>query len=299
MNDAPTLADAIDAFCRHHLHELGHSPRTAESYRRDLGWILAGGQDGADWGALDAVRLRRRLAVRMREGAAPGSVARGVAAVRSFCRFCRKRGWLDTDPSATLSAPKRGRPLVAVIPAADIVQAIRSCREAARAALGTDGVRFSRAEVVLEILWGSGLRLAELVAMDWRDVDLGSRQLRAKGKGRVERLVPLTDPAAAALGRWRELSPSAGAVFPGRTGRVGRRTIERDVESALAAIGTGGADWPHALRHSFATHLLDGGADLVSVKELLGHSDLATTQIYTHVSVQRLQAAYAKAHPRA
>jgi integrase/recombinase XerC len=298
VSGVPALAEAIEAFCRHHIHELGHSPRTSEAYRRDLGWILDAKAQGGDWSALQPVRLRRHLAARMREGAAPGSVARAVAATKSFCRFCQKRGWLETDPSADLSAPRRARPLVAVIPAADIVQAIGACRNMADAAPAND-LRFRRAETVLELLWGSGLRLAELVALDWRDVDLVSRQLRAKGKGRKERLVPLTDPAARALERWREVAPSEVAVFPGRTGRVGRRTIERDVESAMAAVGTGGPDWPHALRHSFATHLLDGGADLVSVKELLGHSDLATTQIYTHVSVERLKQAYAKAHPRA
>jgi integrase/recombinase XerC len=249
---------------------------------------------------LETAALRRSIAAKMRSKAAPTSVARGLAALRSFCRYSKRQGWIETDPSSTLAAPrKRGR-LVSVISAQEVVQAIQACRSSALAAKeGEDRHRFLRAALVLELLWGSGLRLAELVGLDWRDADLGARQLRVLGKGRKERLVPLTDPAVRALEAWRAKAGGGGAVFPGRTGRIGRRTIERDVHAAMAAVGNGGPDWPHALRHSFATHLLDGGADLVSVKELLGHSDLATTQVYTHVSVERLRKAYATAHPRA
>jgi integrase/recombinase XerC len=292
------LAQALSLFGRYHRHELGHSPRTVESYVRDLEWILRPNEESG-WAALEAASLRRRIASRMRSDAAPSSVARGIAALRSFCRYSKRQGWLDADPSASLTAPKKPRRLVDVISAEDVVRAIQACRSSACAAQGEEAHRFSRAALVLELLWGSGLRLAELVGLDWRDVDLERRQLRVMGKGRKERLVPLTDPAARALEGWRSEAPQSEAVFPGRSGRIGRRTIERDVKAALAALGTGLPDWPHALRHSFATHLLDGGADLVSVKELLGHSDLATTQVYTHVSVERLRKAYAIAHPRA
>jgi integrase/recombinase XerC len=235
----------------------------------------------------------------MRTDAAPSSVARGIAALRSFCRFSKRQGWLDVDPSAALAAPRKPRRLVAVISAQDVALAIQACRSCAEAAEGDEARRFSRAALVLELLWGSGLRLAELVGLDWRDVDLAGCQLRVMGKGRKERLVPLTDPAIRALEAWRSASVQADAVFAGRCGRIGRRTVERDVKAAIGTLGAGLPDWPHALRHSFATHLLDGGADLVSVKELLGHSDLATTQVYTHVSVERLRRAYAIAHPRA
>lgn len=293
----PDLAQALSMFGRHHLHELGHSPRTVESYLHDLEWILRP-RDGLGWSGLDAASLRRRIASRMRSGAAPGSVSRAIAALRSFCRYSRRQGWLDADPSVALTAPRKPRRLVAVISAQDVVRAILACRSSAQATEGGDARRFLRAGLVLELLWGSGLRLAELVGLDWKDVDLPGGQMRVMGKGRKERLVPLTDPAIRALDAWRE-GAASGPVFPGRTGRIGRRTIERDVKSALDSLGAGLPDWPHALRHSFATHLLDGGADLVSVKELLGHSDLATTQVYTHVSVERLRKAYAGAHPRA
>jgi len=293
----PELAEALSKFGRHHLHELGHSPRTVEAYLQDLEWILRP-RDGSGWGGMEAVSLRRRIASRMRTDAAPSSVARGIAALRSFSRYCKRQGWIEADPSVALTAPRKPRRLVAVISAQDVVKAIEACRSSAEASDGQESKRFVRAALVLELLWGSGLRLAELVDLDWRDVDLPGGEMRVVGKGRKERLVPLTDPARRALGGWREGSVS-GAVFPGRTGRIGRRTIERDVKAALANLGTGLPDWPHALRHSFATHLLDGGADLVSVKELLGHSDLATTQVYTHVSVERLRKAYAGAHPRA
>jgi integrase/recombinase XerC len=295
----PDLAQALERFGRHHLQELGHSPNTVDSYLRDLDWILRAEGDGDGWTQLQTTALRRRIAAKMRSKAAPTSVARGLAALRSFCRFSKRQGWMDSDPSSTLVAPRRRRRLVSVISAEDVVGAIRACRHLVQAAPEEDRHRFLRAALVLELLWGSGLRLAELVGLDWRDVDLRIGQLRVLGKGRKERLVPLTDPAVRALEVWRSDSAGAGPVFPGRTGRIGRRTIERDVHAALASLGNGGPNWPHALRHSFATHLLDGGADLVSVKELLGHSDLATTQVYTHVSVERLKKAYATAHPRA
>lgn len=186
-----------------------------------------------------------------------------------------------------------------VVSAEQIGQAILACRDLAGAVEGAEAVRYRRASLVLELAWGSGLRLAELVGLDWRNVDLGRGEVRVTGKGRKERLCPLTDPAIRALAAWKSSVPSDGPVLPGRTGRIGRRTVERDVEAAMRAVGDGVPDWPHALRHSFATHLLDGGADLVSVKQMLGHSNLSTTQVYTHVSVERLKQAYAKAHPRA
>ncbi|HXP89709.1 MAG TPA: tyrosine-type recombinase/integrase [Fibrobacteria bacterium] len=295
----PDLAQALERFGRHHLQELGHSPLTVDSYLRDLDWILRAQGEEDGWRSMETAALRRRIAAKMRSEAAPTSVARGLAALRSFCRYAKRQGWIDSDPSSTLVAPRKRSRLVSVISAADVVQAIEACRSLAAASSGEDLNRFRRAALVLELLWGSGLRLAELVGLDWRDVDLGARQLRVLGKGRKERLVPLTDPAVRSLEAWRAEATGPGPVFPGRSGRIGRRTIERDVQAAMATVGNGGPDWPHALRHSFATHLLDGGADLVSVKELLGHSDLATTQVYTHVSVDRLRKAYATAHPRA
>ena len=295
MNPRPALAQALEEFRLHHLRALGHSPRTAEAYLRDLGWILP---EGTGWEALEPRTLRHRFAARLRAGGAPTSIARAQAALRSFCRWAKSAGWLEGDPTTGISTPKRPRRLVPVVSAEQIAQAVKACRDLAAAA-GPDASRHRRAELVLELIWGSGLRLAELVGLDWRDVDLPARQVRVTGKGRKERLAPLTDPAVRALSAWKGQGGASGPVLPGRKGRIGRRTVERDVAEALSAVGAGLPNWPHALRHSFATHLLDGGADLVSVKQLLGHADLSTTQVYTHVSVERLKAAYSRAHPRA
>jgi len=296
VTDRPDLDAALDRFADHHVHGLGHSKLTAASYRSDLVQILARIPGG--WDGFTSRAIRSALAARLREGREASTVAREVAALRSFSEFARRQGWIATDPMEAISAPKRAKKLVEVVSRTDLERAIESLRERSIQLEGPRRQRALRARVILEILWGSGLRLAELLSLDWADVDLDQARMRVMGKGRKVRLVPLTDPARDLLAELGGASRQ-GPVFPGRTGRLGRRTVERDVADALASVGHSGADWPHALRHSFATHLLDGGADLVSVKELMGHANLAATQIYTHVSVERLKKAYGQAHPRA
>lgn len=298
--DRPDLAKALERFRSYHADELGHSPLTADGYVADLRGLLAGADGALSWEAFEAAFLRRKLASSIREGRASTTVARKIAALKSFGKLARREGWLERDPSAALTAPKRARPLVEVIPAAVIERAVASEATLEEASSTSEQrERHLRARVILELLWGSGLRLAELVGLDWTGIDLEQGAVRVVGKGRKERLVPLTDPAVRALRLWKErASGGNGPVFPGRTGRVGRSTVEREVARALRATDRS-ADWPHALRHSFATHLLDGGADLVAVKELLGHGSLGATQVYTHVSVERLKKAYHQAHPRA
>jgi integrase/recombinase XerC len=296
----PELSQALARFRSYHADELGHSPLTADGYVGDLQALLTGSDGSISWDALDPAGLRRKLALLIRTGQAATTVARKIAALKSFGKLARREGWLDLDPSAALTAPKRARALVEVVPAQVIEQAIAS-ETALEEASSTpeQRARHLRARLLLELLWGSGLRLAELVGLDWNGIDLEQATVRVLGKGRKERLVPLTDPCLRALRTWRA-SEHTGAtvVFPGRNGRMGRSTVEREVARALHATDRS-ADWPHALRHSFATHLLDGGADLVAVKELLGHGSLAATQVYTHVSVERLKKAYHQAHPRA
>lgn len=296
----PDLGEALARFANHHSRELGHSPLTAEGYAADLRDLLAGEDGAPSWAVLEPQILRRRLAAKVRAGQSAATVARKVAALKSFARFARREGWMEGDPSGALQVPRKGRALVEVVPAAAIEQAIAAQSGLAEAAANpADRERPLRVVLLLELLWGSGLRLAELVGLDWVGVDLEQGTLRVLGKGRKERLVPLTDPAVAALRRWREVAGLAqGPVFPGRNGRIGRSTVEREVARALEGTAAA-ARWPHALRHSFATHLLDGGADLVAVKEMLGHGSLAATQVYTHVSVERLKKAYLQAHPRA
>lgn len=297
MTEPPDLPTAVGRFADHHLHGLGHSPRTASAYASDLRQILSRMPGG--WDSLRTRALRAVLSARIREGMEAATVAREIAALRSFCAFARRQGWLAADPMESISAPKRNRKLVEVVPQAALEQAIDLLRERSESLEGLPRQRAMRARQILELLWGSGLRLAELLGLDWTDVDLENGRIRVLGKGRKVRLVPLTDPARDLLLEILRGASGTGPVFPGRNGRLGRRTVERDVASILRQVGQAGADWPHALRHSFATHLLDGGADLVSVKELLGHANLSATQIYTHVSVERLKKAYGQAHPRA
>ncbi|MBK9579174.1 MAG: tyrosine-type recombinase/integrase [Fibrobacterota bacterium] len=297
MSQRPEIAAALERFADHHVHGLGHSILTAQAYHSDLRQILSDLDGG--WEAFKPRAIRSVLASRLREGREASTVAREVAALRSFSAFARRQGWLEIDPMESISAPKRSRKLVDVIPQADLERAIALLRERSDALEGPARERALRSRRILEVLWGSGLRLAELLSLDWADVDLESGRMRVTGKGRKTRMVPLTDPARELLNESLASGVRSGPVFTGRNGRLGRRTVERDVAGALRAAGHSGADWPHALRHSFATHLLDGGADLVSVKELLGHANLAATQVYTHVSVERLKKAYGQAHPRA
>lgn len=301
MNVArPELSWALQRFRSYHADELGHSPLTADGYFADLESLLAEPDGTLGWEAFDPAKLRRKLAKRVRSGQAATTVARKVAALKSFGRLARREGWLEIDPSLALTVPKKTRSLVEVVPATVIEQAIAG-EAVLEAAADTPDRRAHhlRARLILELLWGSGLRLAELVGLDWTGVDLDGATLRVMGKGRKERLVPLTDPAVRAMRDWKASGQAGNSVvFPGRTGRIGRSTVEREVGRSLHATDRS-ADWPHALRHSFATHMLDGGADLVAVKELLGHGSLAATQVYTHVSVERLKKAYSQAHPRA
>ena len=300
------LAEALERFGAFHAGERGHSPRTVEAYLSDLRLLL----DDVDGKTVSAVSVRRRLASSLRDGASPSTVARHLAAFRSFARFCRREGWTENDISRGLTAPRRRKPLVEILSKDDLSRAIDDLR--ASEDVSDDPRRrhrFRRGRLVVELLWGSGLRLSELVGLDWGSVDLAGGGLRVTGKGRKTRIVPLTDPAIRCLLEWKddpvrqELAsalPAAHrqAVFPGRGGRLTGRAVEKALATDLEGASRGGATWPHALRHSFATHLLDGGADIVSVKEMLGHSSLSTTQVYTHVSVERLRQAHARAHPR-
>lgn len=300
------VAEALERFGAFHAGERGHSPRTVEAYLSDLRLLLEEG----DGRTVSVISVRRRLASSLRDGASPSTVARHLAAFRSFARFCRREGWTENDISRGLVAPRRRKPLVEILSKDDLSRAIAELR--ASEELSDDPRRrhrFRRGRLVVELLWGSGLRLSELVGLDWGAVDLAGGGLRVTGKGRKTRIVPLTDPAIRCLLEWKddpvrqELAsalPAAHrqAVFPGRGGRLTGRAVEKALATDLEGASRGGATWPHALRHSFATHLLDGGADIVSVKEMLGHSSLSTTQVYTHVSVERLRQAHAQAHPR-
>ncbi len=321
---------ALEAF----LTELGSirraSPHTLSAYRRDITRVLdlASGGPAQDAKAAPARRsvsarrsrvsvetaatqsavapqawtrelLERAMRELYRAGHSSATTSRALAAWRSFSKFCVRRGILEVDPARALAFPRLGKRLPRTLPSIELGEALDRVN-------GADPVSL-RDRAMLELAYSSGLRLSELVGLDRADVSAGARLVRVRGKGRRERVVPVGEGAFAALERWqaccdRELPAARGALvlFPNVRGeRLSGRTFQRIVARRLAGIAAGLGVTPHALRHSFASHLLDRGADLRAIQELLGHRSLATTQIYTHVSRGRLRKAYAQAHPRA
>jgi integrase/recombinase XerC len=220
-----------------------------------------------------------------------------------FTAWAHRRGLVDADPGVRLASPKPLRRLPEVLRPADAVTAL----DASPAPDDVDRAQVLRDQAILEILYATGIRVSELCGLDLDDVDLGRRTLRVFGKGRKERTVPVGVPALNALQEWLDqgrpswATPASGPalLLGARGGRLDPRTARRAVHERLRAVDGIPDLGPHGLRHSAATHLLEGGADLRSVQELLGHATLATTQIYTHVSIERLRATYERAHPRA
>jgi integrase/recombinase XerC len=252
--------------------------------------------------AASLVDLRSWLSAQSRDGGARATIARRAAAVRTFYRWAVRTGRVDEDPSLRLVAPRRGGRLPAVLRQADAAELMDL---AAVAADDEDPIQV-RNRAVLELLYASGIRVGELVAIDLDDLELDADVVRVTGKGAKQRVVPFGKPARRALDAWlgvrsRLVTPASGAaLFLGRRGRrVDPRQIRAVVHALLAHVPHAPDLGPHGLRHSAATHLLEGGADLRVVQELLGHASLATTQLYTHVSVERLRRSYEQAHPRA
>jgi len=279
------------------------SPHTLAAYRHDLAgfgsWAGRGGTAGLD--GVDRKLLRRYVSYLAQLGYARRSIARKVSALRSLLGWAVLNDVIPTNPAEGIGAPKLDRPLPQVLKAAE---AARLCELPP-----TDDPVGLRDRALLELLYGSGLRVAEVCGLDLGDVDLAAAGVRVTGKGRKQRQVPMSEPAVAALelylrdARTRLLERGGGqapeALFLNLRGaRLGPRTVRASLARLLRAEGAPVVS-PHVLRHSFATHLLDGGADLRAVQEMLGHSSLATTQIYTHVSTERLRTVYEQTHPRA
>ncbi|MGO3152237.1 MAG: tyrosine recombinase XerC [Galactobacter sp.] len=307
MTDFPaTVAQLLDQYSRHLSLERGRSQNTVRAYLADIGSLL--GSLGADQdsrtgdvlGALDLAALRSWVAAAGEAGASNATVARHVAAARNFCAWARREEWLDVDPSVRLRAPKRAKTLPPVLQRGQMDRLMEHLGQ-------EEGPEADRDRAAIELLYATGIRVGELVGLDVDDVDQDRRTVKVLGKGNKERVVPYGVPAAHALDDWlRRGRPalaaehSGPALFLGRRGgRWNQRQVRERVDRALSGLGDTSASGPHALRHTAATHLLDGGADLRSVQELLGHSSLATTQLYTHVSVERLRDGYRQAHPRA
>ena len=312
---------ALDGFGRHLAAERGLSPHTVRAYLGDVRSLLEhAAHDGLTApDGLDIAVLRRWLAGQHGSGHARATLARRAAAARAFTAWACAGGWLGRDPGPLLGTARIRRRLPQV-PRQDQMAAVLSAAGSRGGAAGQGGGRGGRARgrgleaelalrdaAIMELLYATGIRVSELCGLDVDDLDEGRNTARVLGKGGRERTVPVGLPAVRAVAAWRRAGrpalavPGSGpALFLGaRGGRLDPRTARRVVHARLAAV-TGVPDsGPHGLRHAAATHLLEGGADLRSVQEILGHASLGSTQIYTHVSVERLATAYRQAHPRA
>ena len=291
---------SIEDFLNHLRIERQASQHTMRSYADDLALYcnyLQEAQAGeADPSAVDALRLRRYSAWLAGRGYAASTLARRLASLRSYFRFLRRRGLVSTDPSAGLRNPKQPRRLPRLLRVDEVIRLLES--------VPMDTVPGIRDRALLETLYGGGLRVSELVGLNVEDIDAEQELVRVRGKGRRERLCPIGRAAADCVRRWiplrRPKFPREPALFLNQRGtRLTTRSVGRFLETHLRRAGLVDTASPHTLRHSFATHLLDRGADLRSVQELLGHRNLTTTQIYCHVTQGRILDIYHEAHPRA
>ena len=302
-----TLRRLIHRYLEHLREERNASDNTVRAYEGDLlrfHEFLA--QEGIgrtgeeiDPKAVDALAVRSYLACMTRQKLEKSSQGRALSAIRSLFRFACREGTLEANPAQGVRTPKVPKTLPRHLRPGEVESLIE--------APAGEGPLVLRDRAILELLYAAGLRVSELVGLDWLDVDLSARMVRVMGKGSKERMVPFGRPAAEALRAWlgvwdtlRDATDDGQPVFLGNKGRrLGvrdvRRVIDRWVDVAAVARGV----HPHTLRHTFATHLLEGGADLRAIQELLGHSSLSTTQKYTHLEVERLLAVYRDAHPRA
>lgn len=325
----PVYADALEAFAEELRIQRGASPHTVRNYLADVRSLFAFVTDddgeGLPLEAIELGNLRQWLMHQSRAGAAPSTLARRVAAIRAFCAFCVRSGRMTADPALRLSAPRKGSRLPAVLQQgqAETVlgriadEEVRSRTEEPRerAAAQRDHAVALRDRAIVELLYATGIRVSELTALDLGDIDEERRLITVLGKGGKERRVPYGLPAADALRTWLaqgrpELATTASsqgaaggsgeAVLLGvRGGRINVRQVRDVVHRATRAIDGSPELSPHGLRHSAATHMVENGADLRQVQEFLGHATLSSTQIYTHVSLGRLEESYFTAHPRA
>ena len=296
----------LEEYAEHLALERGRSEHTRRAYLADLRSLFAFLEERAPGAGLDALSLpllRAWLAAQATSGAARTTVARRTSAAKTFTSWATRRGLLPADPAGRLQVPRTRRTLPAVLRQD---QALAAMDAADLGAEQGDPLAL-RDRLIVEMLYATGIRVSELCGLDIDDVDTGRRLLRVLGKGNKERTVPFGKPAGAALGAWLAdgrptlVTPESGpALLLGPRGRrLDPRQARTVVHQTMSAVAGAPDIGPHGLRHSAATHLLEGGADLRVVQELLGHSSLATTQLYTHVTVARLRAVHDQAHPRA
>lgn len=322
MSDAPSAApapaeepnplrDEVDDFLRYIQHERQLSPQTVRAYTDDLGELERFldryyGSGEWTWGGVDRLAIRSFMGdLATRKENAKSSIARKLSAVRSFYRYLHVEERVDANPAKAVRTPKK----VKVLPGFLTKEQMESIFASAEVRAGDGGFHAMRNLAIIELFYSTGMRLSELQGLDVDRLDLLGERVRVLGKGRKERIVPIGRMAVRALRHYwegREIvlrqatRPDRRAVFVGQTGRrLTVRHIQNLVKQFLKQVGEEHGLSTHSLRHTFATHLLDSGADLIAVKELLGHASLSTTQIYTHTSKERLKKVYRQAHPRA
>ncbi len=288
----------LDAFAEHLRSERHYSPHTLDNYLRDLGKLkeYCEAQGIHHWHALTANDLRHFAATQHRKGLGGRSIQRLLSSARSFYHFLMREGLAKDNPAVGISAPKTGKRLPKALDADQMKQLLDP----------TDndwcGVRD---KAIAELFYACGLRLAELVGLDLQDLDLNAAQLRATGKGRKQRQLPIGRHAMEALRHWlgirnQHAAPDETALFISQRGRrISPRNVQLRLKQLSMLRGQSDGLHPHMLRHSFASHLLESSGDLRAVQELLGHADIATTQVYTHLNFQHLAEIYDQAHPRA
>src|SRR4249919_956233 len=294
------MPSALDDFLAYLAVERQMSAHTLDAYRRDLEALSAWAQpQAADPVTLQADQLRLFVAAEHRRGLSPKSLQRRLSACRSFYTWLLKHGRIGANPAAAIRAPKAPRKLPQVLDPDEAKALVE---------VPTDAPLGLRDRALLELFYSSGLRLSELCALRWRDLDLDEALVTVLGKGRKQRSVPLGSHARNALREWRASTVLRQAqdariedapVFPGRNGTITPRAIQLRVRQLAQQQGLFKRVHPHLLRHSFASHILESSGDLRGVQELLGHADIATTQIYTHLDYQHLAKVYDAAHPRA
>lgn len=288
----------LPRFLKHLALERRLSPHTDSNYRRDLERFVeyCDRQGVDDWQRLDSQHVRSFAAAEFRRGQSPRTIQRRLSALRSFCNFLQREGVLSANPALDVQAPKAKKRLPKTVDA-DQMNRLLSFR--------TDEQLGVRDKAIMELFYSSGLRLAELTALDLADIDLRDRTVRVTGKGNKTRIVPVGRFAVEALSRWlRERATLAEvgtqALFVGQGGRrLGPRAVQARIAGWAKRQGLGLHLHPHMFRHSFASHLLESSQDLRGVQELLGHANISTTQVYTHLDFQHLAKIYDAAHPRA
>lgn len=287
----------LDDFIRD-LSEIRRlSPHTVSAYRRDLELLKAQAEKLGlqGWQDIGRTEVQGLISQRHRQGAAAASLQRLLSSIRGFYRHLQRQGLSQTDPAIEIQAPRQGRKLPKVLETDQIASLLANKGEAWVAV---------RDQAMLELFYSSGLRLAELVGLDQPAVDLASGEIRVLGKGGKERIVPIGDYAAESLRAWllvrgQHADLEEPALFVSRRGRrISRSSVQQRLKHWARQFGLPGRVHPHMLRHSFATHLLESSGDLRAVQELLGHANLSTTQVYTHLDFQHLAKVYDDSHPR-